>query len=544
MAETRLKSSQLSASDRHWAEVAADAVQAQFPDEKLYTCAAGISPSGVVHFGNLRDVMTSYAVFQTLKARGLPAKFLFSWDDYDRFRKVPEGIDASFGEHIGKPLSAVPDPHGTCASYAERYEREFMESMEECGIHMEYVFQSREYQSGRYDDEIVRCMERREEIAKILLSFMSDKGKEMKGINEKEYIASYYPIAVYSRFSGKDTVKITGYDGGSIIRYRCKESGKEEEVDLREERIAKLAWKVDWPMRWNEEGVVFEPGGHDHASPGGSYDTSFDLARTIFGRKGPVFIGYEFIGLRGIGGKMSGSKGKVMSPAQLLRLFEPSLLTWLYLRRHPGQKFELAFDSETLRQYAEFDRDVAGYASLPAPAQTSVRLSCGGDPASEQTQAIPFRLAASLGQIVQWDEERLQDVLGRMELQYSPQSIHARLPRARHWIEEYNPEQAIRLLPGVNAAYAEAMSADAKAQISALRQELLAHPGLSLQELEALTYRIPKDESRDDAENRKCQRAFFADAYNLLIGKDTGPRLGTFLAVIDREQVLALLDVG
>ena len=70
----------------HWAEALADEVIGAFPDEKEYVCAAGISPSGVVHFGNFRDVMTIYAVGQALKRRGKSVRLLFSWDDYDRFR--------------------------------------------------------------------------------------------------------------------------------------------------------------------------------------------------------------------------------------------------------------------------------------------------------------------------------------------------------------------------------------------------------------------------------------------------------------------------
>ena len=44
-----------------------------------------------------------------------------------------------------------------------------------------------------------------------------------------------------------------------------------------------------------------------------------------------------------------------------------------------------------------------------------------------------------------------------------------------------------------------------------------------------------------DSALKKAQRAFFKDVYNLLIGKDTGPRLGTFLWAVDRKRVASLL---
>lgn len=529
---------------KYWADTAADAVERHFPDEQIYTSAAGISPSGTVHFGNLRDVMTSLAVHETLKSRGRPARFLFSWDNFDRFRKVPTGVDPAFEQYIGMPYTSVPDPMGKLPSYAERFQQEFMEAMEQCGIEMEFRYQTDEYRSGRYDDAMIRCLQQRETIAKILLSFMSDKGKETKGIDEARYIADYYPVSIYSRFTGKDSTKITHYDGGSIVRYTCMETEREDEVDLREQRIAKLAWKVDWPMRWKEEGVVFEPGGHDHASPGGSYDTSEEIARTIFGRQGPVFVGYEFIGLRGLKGKMSGSKGQAMSPSQLLKLYTPELLKWLYMRRSPGQKFDLAFDSETIRQYNEMDAKTSAFDALSGSDRHAIALSTGGAPDESLRNAIPFRQAASLGQIVQWNRDRLTELLGRMGMKYSEQSIDMRLPRARHWIEEYNPEESINLLPETNTAYAATMDPRARGQIIALCAVLEHEPNASIERLEEVVYHIPKDDSLPAKEMKQKQREFFAHIYQLLIGRNAGPRLGTFLNVVDRQTVLRLLDIG
>lgn len=533
----------LTKTDKYWSDVATDAVLEHFPNEKVYTSAAGISPSGVVHFGNFRDVMTSLAVHETLKERGRPARFLFSWDDFDRFRKVPVGVDPSFEQYIGMPLTSVPDPKGEYPSYAQRFETDFMASMKQCGIEMDFKYQTEEYKSGRYDDAIVHSMQQREKIAATLLSFMSGKAKNEKGIEEKEYTENYFPISVYSRFTGKDNTRVVGYDGGSIIRYKCLDTGREDEVDFREEHIVKLAWKVDWPMRWAAEGVVFEPGGHDHASPGGSYDTSLELSREIFKREGPVFIGYEFIGLRGLAGKMSGSKGQSMSPDQLLKIFEPELLKWLYLRRSPGQKFELAFDSETIRQYSEFDKSVQGFDGLNAGERKAVSLSLGNTSTPEQQNAIPFRQAAALGQIVQWNLQRLSELLSHTDMKYSDESLQSRIPRAQHWMEEYNPEELFALGEEVNAPYVEQMDEAAKTQIRALREALLAQPDATLPELEALSYGVAKDLALDESENKKRQRMFFEHVNQLLGGREKGPRLGTFLFVADREKILKLLDI-
>nr|MDP9212201.1 hypothetical protein [bacterium] len=194
------------AESRHWAEQLAEEVIERFPDRKEYVCAAGISPSGVVHFGNFRDVMTITAVGRALERRGKRVKLLFSWDDYDRFRKVPAGVDpAKFQEHIGKPLSALPDPQGDRnVSYAKRFERLFEGAVRELGISLEYRYQSDLYQAGVYDDAIRKAVEEREAIGRTLLGFMSDKAKAAKGITDEAFIKTYYPVNIYSEFTGKD----------------------------------------------------------------------------------------------------------------------------------------------------------------------------------------------------------------------------------------------------------------------------------------------------------------------------------------------------
>jgi lysyl-tRNA synthetase class 1 len=107
----------------HWSETTARFAVDKFKDVQIYTTAAGISPSGVVHFGNFRDVITSFATHLQLKEKGLKTRMIFSWDDFDRFRKVPIGIPEDFKQYIGLPLTSVPAPVPGFKSYAEYFER-------------------------------------------------------------------------------------------------------------------------------------------------------------------------------------------------------------------------------------------------------------------------------------------------------------------------------------------------------------------------------------------------------------------------------------
>jgi lysyl-tRNA synthetase class 1 len=516
----------------------------RFPNVPVYTCAAGISPSGIVHFGNFRDVMTAVLVADALRERGKPVRMVFSWDEFDRFRKVPAGVPANFAEHVGKPLAQIPDPEGTMASYAARFEEAFERAMQQLGVQLEYRYQAKEYQSGRYDDQMMQCLKARTAIAEVMLSFMSDKGKAEKQIDPVKYTAEYYPINLYSRFTGKDSTKILNYDGDSSVEYECLETKKREVVNLREHRIAKLAWKVDWPMRWGVEGVVFEPGGHDHASPGSSYDVSSAVTNRIFNRPPPVFVGYQFIGLQGLDGKMSGSKGNAVSPGQLLEIYEGPLLKWLYARKTPDQSFSLAFNTEIFRQYDEMDREVAEYRAgkLSKPSARALELCFdGSDRLKSPENPIPFRQAVAFGQILQWDGEKVRELSRRLNLGYSSESIDARLSHAKAWLVTYNDDQLIQLLTAKNEAHHATMSDEARGFVRKLRESL--ESGMKeIEELEAMVYAIPKLPELDQKANSVRQRAFFKDVYTLLIGNDTGPRLSTFLWAVDRARIIELLS--
>ncbi len=145
------------------------------------------------------------------------------------------------------------------------------------------------------------------------------------------------------------------------MSYTC-ECGHSETVLLSEHRRGKLVWKVDWPMRWAYEGVIFEPSGVDHQSPGSSFVVGGQLVSEIFGGQQPIGPMYAFVGITGMA-KMSSSRGGVPTPGDALEIMEEFLLRWLYTRRRPQQAFTIALDAELHRLYDEWDaveRRVAG----------------------------------------------------------------------------------------------------------------------------------------------------------------------------------------
>jgi len=148
----------------------------------------------------------------------------------------------------------------------------------------------------------------------------------------------------------------------------------------------------------------------------------------------------------------------------------------------------------------------------------------------------------ALGQITQWQADKMQELAEKSGIPCSKESIAMRLSKAKAWLNTYNPEETISLRDAPNADYAAKMDDKRRAQISKLR-EFLKGDVTSIPVLEETIYGIPKDPALADKELKAAQRAFFKDVYNLLIGRDAGPRLSTFLWAIDRAAVLKLLAI-
>ena len=522
----------------HWSDIIADEVIRRNPNKEEYVCAAGISPSGSIHIGNFRDVATSLFVVLALKRKGKNARLLFSWDEYDRLRKVPVNVDKiteGFEKYIGYPYVDVPNPFDTDEeTYAAHFEKEFEESIKKFGFEMDYRHQAEMYRSGKYKDHILTALDKRGEIFDILDSFRTQNAEE----GERE---AYYPVSIYCPECHRDTTKIISYnDETKVAEYECK-CGHKGTFDFNKDTDCKLAWKIDWPMRWMYEGVDFEPGGKDHAAPGGSYDTSRVIAEKIFGIQAPLFKGYEFIGIKGTTGKMSGSSGLNLTPDTLLKIYQPEILLWLYSRVEPNKAFDLCFDDGILRQYFEFDKMYNAYESGEADEhQTSIMENCLLT--GKKIKTVPMGLLVQLGSIVDFNVPMLETVFEKIDQPYKFEDFEERLDLAKYWLENCSPENANKLLPYRNWEKYDTLTDEEKKEIELLH-DYLKNNEYSLDELNTELYDIPKKIFGADNENlKKLQGAFFRNVYQLLLNKEKGPRLYLFLYAIDKDSYVKLLD--
>uniref|UniRef100_UPI0040567720 lysine--tRNA ligase n=1 Tax=Agathobacter sp. TaxID=2021311 RepID=UPI0040567720 len=525
----------------HWSEVIAKKVIERNPNKEEYVCATGISPSGSVHIGNFRDIATSYFVVKALRKMGKKARLLHSWDEFDRLRKVPVNvarIKPEMEKYIGHPYVDVPDPFNDDAnsSYAHYFENEFMASVEKFGIEIDYRYQAGMYRSGKYAEYVMTALKERHRIFDILDSFRTQQAVP----GERE---NYYPVSIYCSHCGKDTTKIINFNEADMVaEYECS-CGHKDEFDFKTNFNCKLAWKVDWPMRWLYEGVDFEPGGKDHAAPGGSYDTSSVIAREIFHHEPPIFQAYEFIGLRGATGKMSGSSGLNLTPETLLKIYQPEVILWLYSKAEPTHSFDFCFDDGILKQYFEFDKMYNDYMSGKADERAkSIMYNCIVD--GHDISAVPMGLLVQLGSVVNFNPQVLETVFEKIGTPYKEADFSSRLSYAKNWLEMCSPENANKLCKNRNWEAYEGFSEEEKAEIRNLYEYLLTG-GYTLEELNQKIYSIPVEAYQlgDNVKERKAyQSKFFENVYKLLIGKSKGPRLYLFLYAIEKEQYLRLLD--
>ena len=175
---------------------------AKNPDKEEYVCAAGVSPSGSVHIGNFRDVATSYFVVRALRKMGKKARLLFSWDEYDRCRKIPVNVQAVVGDaydkYIGTPYVDIPDPWGCHENYAQHFEEEFLKSMEGFGIELDCRYQADMYRSGKYRDDILEAAKTAEETGVAMISGCIVKNLLMPGVDVM-YGDAYDALEILSR---------------------------------------------------------------------------------------------------------------------------------------------------------------------------------------------------------------------------------------------------------------------------------------------------------------------------------------------------------
>jgi len=528
----------------HWADIAARRVIETHKDADPVVVAAGITPSGVVHIGNFREVMTVDLVARALRDQGVRVRFIYSWDDFDVFRKVPADAPKQelLAENLRRSVADVPDPFGDADSYASHHIATFEAGLAPLAIEPEFIRQSKAYRAGRYAQGIRTALEKKDVIRGILDRFRTEPLPE-----------DWLPLAGFCGECGRDDLDFR-WDGDWGVELHCldrERCGATTRVDLREGGDVKLPWRIDWPMRWAFEGVCFEPGGKDHSSAGGSYDTASQIVGPVYGGWAPEYVPYDFVRIKGGGGKISSSAGGAVTVADCLRVYEPEMLRWIFASQRPNSEFQISFDLDVIKLYEDYDRAVAT-AYVPDDGskkdkkrqivrRTMELSSLDGariGPGDAPVRVPSFRPMSMILQIYDGDLERAlahYESTGEVANDAERARFRVRAERVWNWIVDFAPEEfryRIRETPS-----GEALEGEPREVLARLVAILEADPGMREEAL------VPHLKTLFEGTGLTPQD-FYPYAYELLIARPQGPKLSTLLTTMGIDRALPLLRAG
>jgi len=507
----------------HWADVlAAELIK----EDRKHVLATGITPSGPIHIGNMREILTTDAVYRSLIDQGVDADFIYIADDYDPLRKVYPYLPKTYEKYVGMPISDIPCPCGNHESYADHYLLLFLDSLKEIGVKPRVYRASSMYKNGEYNEAIQIALENTEKIRDII-----------EKISKRQLPKKWIPFNIRCNQCGRiSTAKPTLYEY-PIIEYKC-DCGNEDEVDIRNGGIGKLPWRVDWPARWKMLNVTFEPCGKDLATVGGARDTGKVIVEDIFNYPHPALLVYEFIMLKGKGA-MHSSKGTALSSDEMLKMTPPEVLRYLILKNQPNKHISFDTGIGLLNLVDEYDKEERVYFGLEKESKgmkdlkKTYELSQPSKISNKIPFQLPYRHLVTLIQIGEkWNEVKKvllrtgqipKDIKKKDE-----EHLKQRTEHVKYWLDNFAPDMVKfnvkKDLPKLD------LNDDQK---RFLRSFISIAENLNW-DAEAIHNGIYESSEKESI----TIKTSFITIYQIILGKEKGPRAGYFLSNLDKDFVL------
>ena len=242
-------------------------------DEVIFE--TGYGPSGLPHIGTFGEVARTTMVrhaFRVLTDDKIKTRLIAFSDDMDGLRKVPDNVPNKelLERHLGKPLTKVPDPFGTHASFGEHNNARLRAFLDQFGFEYEFLSSTQCYTSGRFDKTLLTVLAHFEKVMAIMLPSLRE-----------ERAQTYSPFLPIDPQTGIVLqVPVTAHDAkAGTITYEHPETKAPVTTEVTGGRT-KLQWKPDWAMRWVALGVDYEMAGKDLID---SVKLSGEIARALDG---------------------------------------------------------------------------------------------------------------------------------------------------------------------------------------------------------------------------------------------------------------------
>ncbi len=492
------------------------------PDRSAMLFETGYGPSGLPHIGTFQEVLRTTLVrraYETLTG-GAPTRLVAFSDDMDGLRKVPDNVPnkAMLNDHLGKPLSRIPDPFDQYDSFAAHNNAMLRAFLDRFGFDYEFISSSDRYNSGQFDDALRNVLRHYDAIMAVMLPTL-----------RAERAATYSPVLPVSPTSGmvlQVPVTVVDVDAGVI---RFDDAGKTVEQSILGGR-AKLQWKVDWAMRWVALGVDYEMCGKDLTD---SHIFSGKLAQVLGGRR-PEGLIYELF-LDENGEKISKSKGNGLTIDQWLTYgSEESLGFFLYREPKSAKSLHVGVVPRAVDDYWQFREKLPDQPldqQLGNPVWHLLRTNGEAAGAGDRlavTYGLLLNLVGVLGAGA--TREQVWSYLGNY-VENASAAAHPKLDLLVGNALAYNRDFIAPTLLRRKPVGGEA------AALAALDAELARAGDAAAEDLQTLVYTIGKDE----AYGFENLRDWFKALYETLLGSSQGPRMGSFIALYGVKNTRALI---
>jgi len=493
----------------------------EVPPKGYVLFETGYGPSGLPHIGTFGEVARTTMVRQAFRRLSdIPTRLFCMSDDMDGLRKVPDNVPnrEMLAQHLGKPLTSVPDPFGTHESFGAHNNarlRAFLDSFD-----FEYEFQSATdwYRSGRFDKMLLEVLQHYDAIMKVMLPTLGEERQQTYSV--------FLPVSPRNgRVLQVPVVEIRP-DAGTIV-YR-DEDGSLVETPVTGGNV-KLQWKADWAGRWYALDVDYEMYGKDLIP---SAELSSEIVR-ILGGNPPDGFNYELF-LDEAGRKISKSKGNGLTIDDWLRYAPPESLA-LYMFQQPRRAKRLYFDviPRAVDEYLGFVDKLGSDEPAKRIDNPAWHIHDGKLPgASSSAGGVTFGMLLNLAGVAHTEDK---DVLWQYLRRYQPGAT----PQTAPYLDT--------LLARATAYYRDFVKANKKyrapttkeaAALRDLRDTLAAQPDdASAEVMQNEIYEVGK---RHYAQAEL--RQWFGVLYEVLLGSSQGPRMGAFVKLFGRDNVVALID--
>ena len=481
----------------------------------------GYGPSGLPHIGTFNEVLRTTMVRGAFRALSdQPTRLIAFSDDMDGLRKVPDNVPngAMLSEHLGKPLSRIPDPFGTHESFAAHNNARLRAFLDQYGFDYEFASSTDYYASGRFDEKLKDVLRNYEAIMAVMLPTL--RGERQ---------ATYSPVLPISPVSGivlQVPVEVVDADAGVIA---FVDEGERIEQSILGGR-AKLQWKPDWGMRWAALGVDYEMHGKDlidSAQLGGK------IAQILGGRK-PEGLIYELF-LDEKGEKISKSKGNGLSLEDWLT-YGPDESVAFYAYREPkkAKSLHMGVIPRAVDEYWQFRANYAGQSVKERLGNPVHHIHDGKVP--DETLPVTFGLLLNLASLPGvGDRETIWAFLHRYNPALSPETNPA-LDRLVGYAVEYGCRVVAPTLhrrPPTNAE---------RVALEELDGLLAKNDGTGWDDedpaavIQNHVYEIGKKHY-----GKEGLRDWFGVLYETLLGSSQGPRMGSFIVLYGVANTRALI---